>query len=120
MGMSRAVKVELPWLGSEYSAHAKGHWRKKHAITKKARGWARVAAQSANVPSDHNARLVFAFHPPVRGGLPDCHNMANRVKAYIDGIADAMGVDDRKFRVRFPEELSERKGDGLIVVTVET
>ena len=49
-------------------------------------------------------RLTFEFHPPPRS-RPDCQNLPATQKAAIDGIADALGMDDRLFLCRFPERL---------------
>jgi hypothetical protein len=47
-------------------------------------------------------------------------NMPATMKAQIDGIADAMGVDDRRFRCVWPEVFGARVKGGAVLVTVET
>lgn len=113
------MKISLPWPTKELSGHAEGHWRKKARATKQARNAAHWIALSAKVPRWPTASLTFTFHPPARGGLPDVQNMPGRCKAFIDGIASAMGCDDRKFRPRFPDHLGARDGAGRVDVEIE-
>jgi hypothetical protein len=44
--------------------------------------------------------------------------MHGRMKAYIDGIADAMGCDDRRFRVDFPSVWAGKTERGEVVFRV--
>ena len=111
--------VTLPWPTVALSGHANGNWRAKAAATKKARDVAYWIARAANLPCLPTAALTFTFHPPARGGLPDVGNMPGRCKAYIDGLAQAMGCDDRKFRPRFPDHLGARYGAGAVLVSVD-
>ena len=113
------IQITLPWPGSSLSGHANGNWRAKAAATKKAREVAYWIGRAANLPCLPNAVLTFTYHPPARGGLPDVGNMPGRCKAYVDGLAQAMGCDDRKFRPRFPDHLGPRQGAGAVRVTVE-
>jgi len=108
----------LPWPGTALSGHAKGNWRGKADDTRKARNAAHWIALEAKLPRLPTASLTFTYHPPARGGLPDVQNMPGRCKAYIDGIAAAMGCDDAKFRTRFPDHLAARDGAGRVLVEV--
>lgn len=110
--------IILPWPTVALSGHANGHWRTKAAATRKARDMAFWLAKEARVPCLPRAALKFSFHPPARGGLPDVQNMPGRCKAFIDGIAEAMGCDDRHFRPRFPDHLGPRDGRGCIKVEI--
>lgn len=112
------ILITLPWPGVALSGHAKGNWRGKASATKSARNTAHWLALEAKVPRLPTAVLIFTYHPPARGGLPDVQNMPGRCKAYIDGIASAMGCDDRKFRPRFPDHLAARDGAGRVVVEI--
>lgn len=90
--------IELPWPPSSLSGHAKGNGQwKKIADTKKCREWARLATLEAKptVPEAGDIHITFRFEPPNRRG--DRVNYPNRLKAYIDGIADALGVNDSRF-----------------------
>lgn len=89
--------ITLPFPPSSLSGHAKGHWRRKAAITKKWRAWAFAAALTAkvNAPAEGDIRIVVRFYPPDRRG--DRTNFPNRMKPIFDGLADALKVNDRRF-----------------------
>lgn len=112
------VRLTLPWPTVALSGHANGSWRRKAKATKSARQAAFWIGKEAKLPLWPNARLAFSYHPPARGGLPDVQNMPGRCKAFIDGMAQAMGCDDRKFRPQFPDHLAARKGAGCVVVEI--
>jgi crossover junction endodeoxyribonuclease RusA len=47
------------------------------------------------VPETGDIRLSVTFYPPDKRG--DRCNYPNRIKPYLDGIADALKVNDRRF-----------------------
>lgn len=89
--------ITLPFPPSSLSGHAKGHWRSKAAETKKWRGWARLATieVAPTVHADGDIPVTIRFVPPNRRS--DRANFPNRLKPILDGIADALGVNDRRF-----------------------
>jgi crossover junction endodeoxyribonuclease RusA len=109
--------VVLPWPPKGLQPHAKGHWRPKAKATKAYRAEARKRAEAVGVARDPGAVLTITCHPPDRRRR-DCQNMPSQLKAAIDGIADAMGCDDKGFRVRFPEAFAEPVADGSVVIVV--
>lgn len=94
------------------------HWRAKAAVTAKHRELARLATLAANVPPvpvSGDIRLVITFYPPNRRG--DRTNYLSRLKPAIDGIAEALGVNDRRF---VPSLLfCEPVKDARVVVMIE-
>ena len=108
--------IVLPFPPSSLSGHAKGHWRAKAAATKKHREWARLATLSAapTVPESGDIRVHVRFVPPDRRS--DRGNFPVRMKAYFDGIADGLGVNDRRFVPFY--EFAEPQKPGQVVVTV--
>lgn len=95
--MSDAV-ITLPWPPTELSGHNNKHFWQVRPIINKHRKWAALAtlAADASVPDGDADILVSAtFYPPDR--RTDRVNMPNRLKAYWDGIADALKVNDRRF-----------------------
>lgn len=90
--------IELPFPASILAGHAKGngHWAKIKA-TKDHREWARLATLAACpvVAAEGDIRLRILFIPADKRG--DRVNFPNRMKAYFDGIADALGVNDSRF-----------------------
>jgi hypothetical protein len=90
--------IELPFPPASLSGHAKGNWHGKSGPTAKARTGARKATEAAGViapPGKGDIRIIIAFYPPNRRG--DRVNFPIRVKPVIDGIADALGVNDSRF-----------------------
>lgn len=108
--------VTLPWPAKALNGHAKGHWRKKSVATAKARGWAKIAAMAAKVERCPNATLFIEYYPTSYRG--DVHNVPASLKAYIDGIADAMGCDDRGFRVDYPSVWAGKRPGGEVVFRI--
>jgi hypothetical protein len=91
--------IELPWPPASLSGHNTGHWRALSGIVRKHREWARLATLEAKPTiiqsDDADVLLCVTFFPPNRRG--DRINFSNRMKPYFDGIADALGVNDRRF-----------------------
>lgn len=108
--------ITLPFPPASLSGHAKGHWRAKSGPTAKHREWARLATMAAGVaaPATGDIRICVRFVPPDRRS--DRGNFPVRMKAYFDGIADALGVNDRRFVPQF--EFAEPKKPGHVDVTV--
>ena len=109
--------ITLSWPNRALHSNSRAHWAVKSRATKSYRGEAWAVGKVANLPFWPNAILEFTFHPPHL--KYDVQNIPSSLKAAIDGIADAMGCDDRKFRVRYPSEFAEKVKNGSIVVTVK-
>lgn len=71
----------------------------KARVAKKHKAWAHTAvlAQRADAPAGDRLQLVATFSCKPAGPLPDRDNAGASLKAYQDGIAAALGVDDRHF-----------------------
>jgi crossover junction endodeoxyribonuclease RusA len=110
------TEIVLPFPPSSLSGHAKGHWRSKAAETKKHREWARTATLEARptAPECGDILVRIRFVPPDMRG--DRTNFPNRMKPYLDGIADALGVNDRRFVPAY--EFSPPAKPGRVYVTV--
>jgi hypothetical protein len=93
--------IELPFPPASLSGHNKGHWHAKSPIVAKHRKWACMAtlASAPTVPDEGDIRISFTFYPPDRRG--DRLNYVIRIKAYADGIADALKVNDKRFLPAF-------------------
>lgn len=107
---------ELPFPPSSLSGHTAGHWRAKAAATKQYRHWAMLAAMAANptIPDEGDIRLHIKFVPPDHRG--DRTNFPNRLKGGIDGIADALRVNDARFLPSY--EFAEPCKPGCVVITI--
>lgn len=115
--------IALPWPAKSLWPNGRPHWGAKAHATKKARAAALLAAVAAKVPRGRQGRyrLDITAHPkklPQGGGAaPDTDNIVAACKAYRDGIAEAMGLDDACFVVG-AVSIGERVHNGRIVITV--
>lgn len=107
--------IVLPFPPSSLSGHNKGHWATKARIVATHRAWAFHAtrAAKATVPATGDIAIKFRFVPPSRRG--DRTNFANRLKPYIDGIAEALGINDARFLPSY--EFAEPEKPGRVEVS---
>lgn len=109
--------IILPWPPAALQPHAKGSKWPKIKATKAYRVAAYWLAREAQVRRDPFAILTVTYRPPDLRRR-DVQNQHGRIKAAIDGIADAMGCDDNGFRVRFPDSFGDPIKGGAIIVDV--
>lgn len=128
--MSELVGLCLPWPDKKLSPNARQHWAQRSAAVKRARSQAYLLTRGsmsqpgeawdkmrAATPSDQiNVRLTF--EPPARYRY-DIDNLVARMKSSLDGIADAIGVDDYNFRLERPVMADPHKPHGRVMVTLE-
>ena len=109
--------IKLPFPPSSLSGHANGHWRTKAAITRKHRQWAHDAtlALLPIIIQGGDIKVHIAFTPP--NNRSDRANFPNRVKPYLDGIAEALGVNDKRFLPTY--EFCEPARPGSVTITLE-
>ena len=103
--------IILPWPSADLSPNARSHWRRraKAMASAKTQAWAAAVNAGWVVPRGSRVHLWVDFYPPTRR-MPDDDNMLARCKGYRDGIAEALGINDRVF-VSHPFVHSEpRKG----------
>ncbi len=110
--------VTLPWPVPELFPNRKAHWtvvyRRRRAAKEAA--WALcVEAGVRKLQGPFAIRLTF--RPPNRR-LRDVDNVIAACKGHIDGIAWALGVDDSRIAMRFPEALSEPVDGGAVTVEI--
>lgn len=88
--------VDIPWPPAILSPNARGHWAK---LAKAKRVYRRdctmlaIAAGARMRKWPDNLALRITFRPPTHRRY-DLDNALARIKAGLDGIADAIGVDD--------------------------
>ena len=109
--------VDLPWPSPALSPNARGHWSKRAKAAKAYRLECYLLAMAAGVIApEGKIRFVIEFFPPSRRAFDD-DNLLARMKSGRDGIADALGVDDRRFVTQFSVSDKVIKG-GLVRVTI--
>lgn len=111
--------IDLPWPSKDLSPNARLHWAAKSKATKAARVGAYYAARAAGVGTleADAVRITTIFSPPDRRAY-DEDNLKARCKAIYDGIADAIGVDDKHFR-HAPVVIAEPVKGGNVRVVLE-
>ncbi|MHB8915787.1 MAG: RusA family crossover junction endodeoxyribonuclease [Thiobacillus sp.] len=90
----------LPWPPSILSPNSRPHWAVKSIVAKKYRtdcGWLTKAA-GINIEWDGIVHLWITFNPPSRRHYDD-DNLVAAFKSGRDGIADAIGINDKRFRM---------------------
>jgi len=115
------MRIVLPWPPKELSPNARPHHMAKRRALNKARSWGFAAAKEARVSiaaGDVPVILTVTFCPKTRNKVDQDNAMAS-CKAYFDGIADALGVNDSLFRFREPVMAEPVKGGQVIVEIAE-
>ena len=99
------MKITLPWPDRRLSPNSRAHWAVTSKVKAKARKDAthltydamqKHLATQAHFAGEHRLPVKVTFYPPDNRRRDD-DNMVASFKAWRDGIADALGVDDRRF-----------------------
>jgi crossover junction endodeoxyribonuclease RusA len=116
------IVVDFP--PSDLSAHAKGNsYYRKAALTKVWRAKAVAAARKVELPKFADGKaytpegdipITITFYPPDYRG--DRVNFPARCKAIVDGVAEALGVNDARFVPRF--EFRDPEKPGRVEITI--
>lgn len=115
------MQITLPWFDKGLSPNARIHWAQKAKLTKQARyeGWLAVieAGYSAVSLDGYTGKLHLwiSYYAKTRN-YPDVDNCLSGSKAYLDGIAQALGVNDRRF-IPHPTVMDETGGKIVIKIT---
>lgn len=91
--------VILPWPPKGLSPNARTHWRAKAPIAKayKQACWALTMEAGVVVPDSPKLALWLDFVPPDKRHRDD-DNIIAAFKSGRDGVALALGIDDKRFR----------------------
>mgnify|MGYP003633580313 CR=1 FL=1 len=121
------ITIQLPWTDPALLPNERNSWgkfakingsRKAKKQRKDACDLTREALNGKTLPDNIFKCIIHTiYHPPTgRGGARDEDNRNAALKSAFDGIADALGVDDRIFS--HTSELSNKVGRGVIFITV--
>lgn len=112
------MTIRLPWPPAILSPNNRAHWAAKAKARQSARKAGFYAAKEAKAaaPVDGDITLRITAYPPHTRAY-DRDNLLARMKGSLDGIADAMGVDDVRFRP-LPVVIGERTAGGLVTVEI--
>jgi crossover junction endodeoxyribonuclease RusA len=114
------ITVTVSWPARPLWQNARVHWTNRSAATKLARSEARILTIAAK-PGKLTApvRIIVRVYPPSRRRM-DMANVIGALKASIDGIADALGIDDSQFLIRWPEAFEAPVKGGKVTFEIET
>jgi len=110
--------VKLPWPPKELSPNSTLHWSKTAKKKKEYRTacWALALESKLKAPEgDGKIEIEITFYPPDKRHR-DADNMVASIKAGLDGIADALRVNDKRFLpvFKFKEEVL-----GMVVIEIK-
>lgn len=117
------LTIELPWPAKVLHPNARTHWGTKRRATKAARTIGHLLARAAEgrnlVIHDGQSpiRIQLIFHPPLPRRKRDEDGMVASCKAYLDGIADGLKVNDACFKLEAPRVL-ENVALGKVLVEI--
>lgn len=120
-----ALTVRLPWPDPGLSPNARLHFRKVAELKRGARHAARMLTLEAlNVrplPFGAKDRLAVkaVYCPPDHRRRDLFENMPASIKAHIDGVFDALEVNDNQVRRAVGEWGDVDRGDGYVLLTLE-
>lgn len=112
------TRIVFPWPSSDLSPNARIHYHAKAKQIKLARESAYYTARNASIaPMQHDGEIMvhITFNPPTRRRF-DLDGLLSRCKAMLDGLADALEIDDYRFA------LTLRRGEvvkgGQVVIEI--
>lgn len=118
LGAVTCIAFALPWPPRTLHPNARAHWGDKTVATKAARieAWAEAIKAGAATLRGHTGRLKvhLCFHPPDRRRR-DLDGCFASMKAALDGISDATGIDDRRFGFALEMGLPDDTGGSVWV-----
>jgi crossover junction endodeoxyribonuclease RusA len=112
------MSINLPWPPKQLSPNSRIHWGEKSKIAKKYRHDCYLLCKAANLAApetDGKLVLWMTFFPPDKRARDD-DNLVASFKNGRDGIADALGIDDKRFICR-PFVHTETGGYVRIAIT---
>ena len=99
----------LPWPPTACNPNARGHWSKKSKAAKAYRTECYFMARTAKLAvPEGRIILSLEFVPPDKRRRDD-DNLVAAFKSGRDGLADALGIDDRRFvtQIQISEETTK-------------
>jgi crossover junction endodeoxyribonuclease RusA len=112
------MTFDLPWPPSRLNPNVRQHWTSLARHKRRYRDACRLTAMSQGAAKIEAERLTVTlqFVPPDRRKR-DLDNCIAAMKSGLDGLADALGVDDNKWRLA--AILVDGEIGGFVRVTVE-
>lgn len=117
--MTQTAELFLPWPDKRLSPNARVHWRALAHAKKMAKKVAFYSVKEAGIGKINAGSLLvrYSFFPPSQRKY-DLDNLVASTKAYSDGIADAVGIDDSAFQLVIAPRGPVEK-NGMVKVELE-
>lgn len=115
------ASITLPWPPKELSPNARVHFHRKASFAKTYREYAYwtakmdLALATAAQAIEGEVSIRIDFHPP-DARKRDLDNMLASVKSGLDGMADAIEVNDNRFALHLHRQAPKK--DGQVVVSI--
>ena len=109
--------IVVAWPHKSLWPNGRAHWATKAREAKKLRQEAAWATKAASICiGDSPIPIHITVHPKAKGPAPDRDNIISAAKHAIDGIADALGINDRHFAAPTVTISPERTGQFIITI----
>lgn len=118
------IEIELPWPHKDLMPNAarRKHWAARGNLAAKYRADCHKLALTVpnrfSLPPIGKIPLHITFHEPDRRGR-DWDGLCTAIKAGLDGIADALHMNDKRFRPVIVDVADEPVKGGKVVVRIE-
>jgi crossover junction endodeoxyribonuclease RusA len=115
------IAVELPWPSPKLHPNARVHWAVRAGAAKGARGRASLLTRAAQGRRlriyDGTSRIAVSvhFYPP-DNRRRDTDGMLSALKSSLDGVADALRVDDNLFDLTLTVKTASKPGKVLVQI----
>lgn len=120
VGIRQSWSIELPWPDRRLSPNARQHWAAAAKAKKAYRSACRALGKASGLDMAQNdaesVLVALVFCPPDRRAR-DLDNLLASMKSGLDGLADAMGIDDSKWRLMI--EMGPHTPGGMVLVEVQ-
>ena len=114
-------ELTLPWPSKDLSPNSRGHWAKKNKACRAYRKmcWALALEANLHVPGEGQIDVYLTFRPPSKRQY-DLDNAIASLKSGLDGVADALKVNDADFRLHAVMGTPEPPGAVFVTVSRAT
>ena len=110
--MSNFITLELPYPHAKLNPNKPCHWRVKSKLVKKYRADCCILAKQVKPMRAFRVE----FFPPHNRPTRNIDNAIASMKAGFDGLQDAWGIDDCKFKITYPTEFSDVVKGGKVII----
>ena len=111
------MTVTLGWPSRALSPNARTHWGTLARAKKAARREGYIAARSAGAPFLMLSISIQVTFIPPGSGRRDLDNLIASIKPHLDGISDAIVIDDSRWIWAAPV-IAKPEKPGRVVVTI--